>query len=104
MLYLYSLKHELCYALEHYVPKATDIYIGEITDYLGNTTRVQQYEAVALYDSSRNLGDTTKKTNLDNVRYLRKHGLDVDTTEKWLQVVDGKPQIATVDGVMIGVE
>ena len=96
-------KHELCYALEHRVPNVTDIYEGDVVDYLGNKIKVSQYEAIALYESGRNLGDTMKKTNKDNVKYLEAHGNDIDITERWLQLDEnGKPQIVGDTLIMEG--
>ena len=87
--------HELCYALEHKKPYCNDIFHENVTDYLGNTYEVCQIEAISLYDSGRYLGDTLKKTNNENVNYLRNiQHMDVNTSEKWLQISDeGVPQI-----------
>lgn len=86
--------HNLCFALEHYKPKVNDIYEGTVTDYLRNETTVYQPEAIALYDSGRQLGDTTKRTNADNLRYLQNvQKLDIDDSEKWLQITSDKAQI-----------
>ena len=86
--------HDLCFALEHYNPKCNDIIDTEITDYLGNTYDVCQTEAIALYDSGRQLGDTAKRTNADNLKYLQTvQNLEIDDSEKWLQLIDGEAQI-----------
>lgn len=86
--------HDLCFALEHKKPKAEDMIDIDVIDYLGNKTHVYQNEAIALYDSGRMLGDTTKRTNADNVRYLNNvQNLNVDDSLKWLQIVNGKAQI-----------
>lgn len=95
-------KNELCYALEHKVPKCDEIFSGKVTDYLGNEQYLEQYEAIALYETGRNLGDTLKKTNRDNVKYLERNGNDIDTSERWLQIGEnGKAQIVKDDVVIM---
>ena len=94
--------HELCFALEHYVPKANDIFDDVVTDYLGNSFQCCQPEAISLYESGRMLGDTNKRTNADNVRYLRERGVYINDDEKWLRMKDGKPQIVNVMKVLYG--
>ncbi len=86
--------HELCFALEHKKPNCDSELDIEVVDYVGNKYKVKQKEAIALYDAGRFLGDTCKKTNADNLRYLREiQKLDVDDSDKWLQLKNGKPQI-----------
>ena len=86
--------HDICYALEHRKPKCDDVYSGKIIDYLGNEYDVSQTEAIAIYDSGRMLGDTSKRTNADNLRYLQNvQHLNIDDSDKWLQLVDDVPQI-----------
>lgn len=86
--------HDICYSLEHRKPNCNDIYDGIVVDYLGNECRVFQTEAIALYDSGRMLGDTSKRTNADNLKYLNEvQHLDIDDSEKWLQLRNGKPEI-----------
>lgn len=86
--------HDICHALEHKRPKVTDTLDINITDYLGDTYRVNQTQAIALYNSGRMLGDTSKKTNYDNVKYLRDiQKINIDDSEKWLEYVNNKPRI-----------
>lgn len=86
--------HDICYALEHRKPNCNDIFVGKVTDYLGNEYNVCQTEAIALYESGRMLGDTSKRTNADNLRYLNEvQHLDIDDSSKWLELNNGKPQI-----------
>ena len=90
--------HSLCFALEHHVPYCNDVFVGEVTDYLGNTYEVNQIEAISLYESGRYLGEYLKKTNAENIRYLENvRGDYVDTSEKWLQLNNGKPEIIIGD-------
>lgn len=86
--------HDICHALEHRKPNADDIYDEYVTDYLGNETHVKQVEAISLYDSGRMLGDTSKRVNFDNLRYLKEvQKLDIDDSMKILQLDNGIPQI-----------
>ena len=91
--------HELCFALEHRKPNADDILDIEVTDYLGNTSKVCQTEAIAIYDSGRMLGDTHKRTNADNLRYLKEvQKLDIDDSEKWIQFNNDKSKVQILIG------
>lgn len=93
-------RHSLCFALEHRKPEASDIYENTVTDYLGKIEEVCQTEAIALYETGRTLGDTNKRTNADNVKYLQSIGRNVEVGERWLQVENGKAQIIDVEGVI----
>lgn len=87
--------HDICHALEHRKPSVCDVLDMNVTDYLGNTYHVCQTEAIALYDSGRMLGDTSKRTNADNLRYLRNvQNLDLDDSEKWVQLNNGVPEMS----------
>lgn len=90
--------HDLCFALERNAPKPTDEYDADVIDYLGNKTHVKQKQAIALYDSGRMLGDTRKRTNADNVRYLESQNRIIDTDEKWLQYNNDKSKVQLVKG------
>lgn len=61
--------NSICHALERTSPKSNDIYCDYVTDYLGNTYKVDSTEAIALYNVGRLLGDTLKVTNACNVNY-----------------------------------
>lgn len=92
--------HDVCHALEHHRPLASEKFHAKVTDYMGQTFEVDAYEAVALYDAGRYLGDTTKRTNADSVKYLREHGLDVDDTERFVEVKDGHAVLKNAEGVI----
>lgn len=92
--------HELCFALEHKKPDVNDWYEGVITDYLGNETKVCQREATALYESERVLGDTNKRTNADNVSYMKGLGKNVFVGERWLEHKNNEPKITNMEGVI----
>lgn len=89
--------HDICHALEHRRPNVNDVYVGWVIDYLGSKTKVCQTEAISLYESGRMLGDTTKRTNVENARYLKEHGLKLNLNEKWLCLKDGKPIVLEGD-------
>lgn len=61
----------LSHALEKHHPKVSDIFNGEVTDYLGNTNAVYAHESDALYSSGRWLGETLKSTNVECINLLR---------------------------------
>lgn len=78
--------HAIAHALEHSQPDIDDTVDMYITDYLGNTSRVQAHKSIALYPAGRMLGDTSKRANAYNLRYV-----DVDTSLKVLEPAgDGK--------------
>lgn len=86
--------HELCFALEHKKPYCNDIFHEMVTDYLGDEYEVCQTEAIALYESGRCIGDSLKQTNAENINYLREvQKMDVDDSEKWLQIKNNKPEL-----------
>lgn len=96
--------NEVSHTLEHHLPQPTDTYEGLVTDYLGNTAYVKAHQSVALYPSSRWLGETLKLTNAFSVKYLHdKYGRDVDTVSRYLKrdKKTGKAVLLrdTVDGI-----
>ena len=94
--------HALSFALEHKKPKVDSVYDGIVVDYLGKETHAVQKEAISLYESGRLLGDTNKRTNADNVAYLRSIGKEVNVRERWLQLDEnGVPEIVDVEGVIM---
>ena len=76
----------ISHTLEHHKPKPTDLYVGKVTDYIGNTTDVNVHQSVALYPAPRWLGETLKLTNRLSVEYLeRVYGRNVDTATRYLE-------------------
>lgn len=100
--------HDVCHALEHKKPNANDFCDEFVKDYLGNETHVFQPMAIALYESGRMLGDTNKRTNAENVRYLKERGLYISDNEKWLEIrkVGNKiyPLVTNEEGILYGHE
>lgn len=84
--YNVCVSNDICHALEHYKPRHRARLALDVTDHLGNVAHVDTHEAIALYDSPRWLGDTSKPSNADNVTWIRSHGREVDTRERWLGV------------------
>lgn len=80
--------NSVSHALERTRPRAESRVRLTVTDYRGETRNIDLSEAICLYGAPRNVADTTKRSNICNVRYLRSHGLDVDTSEKMVQLKD----------------
>ena len=77
--------NSVSHALERTRPHAADRVRLRVTDHTGEEREIDLPEAICLYGAPRNVADTTKRSNLCNVRYLRSQGLDVDTSEKMVQ-------------------
>lgn len=76
----------ISHTLEHHKPQPTDIYDGEVTDYAGISARVFSHQSVALYPSSRWLGETLKLTNRLSVKYLStKYGRTIPAGCRYLK-------------------
>lgn len=88
-----EISNEICHALQKKKPIAWERIEEKITDYQGNIEYVSAYKAVALYDVSRIVGDTLKISNLENVAFLTKQNRIIDTEQKRLCLIDGKPII-----------
>lgn len=79
-----SITNDVSHALDHHKPAFVDHLKADITDYQGNRASVDTHEAIAIFETARRLGDTTKRTNAANVAYLESVGRAPDTTEKVL--------------------
>lgn len=88
-----NISNEICHALQTHRPSPDSVYDGDVTDYLGVTSHVRAYEAVALYPVSRMLGDTSKEVNFENVAWLRSHGVDVRDEARDVVLRDGNPVV-----------
>ena len=95
-----NIAFNLCFALEHKRPMVDEIYEGTIKDYKGNEYICKCSKAIALYNSSRIVGDTNKRTNRENISYLRQLGKHVDDSEIFLSVKNGKAIIENMEGVI----
>lgn len=77
--------NKIAHALEGHKPKATDTFDGEVTDYLGKVSHVYAHESQALYPVGRVLGETSKPSNAQTVRYLEdRYGREIDTSLRYL--------------------
>lgn len=81
--YNVTIQNEICHALDRTSPKFRQPFIADITDYLGVTSFVNTHEAIALYPTSRRIGDLMKYANAANVDYLqREYGRHVQQGER----------------------
>lgn len=71
--------NDVSHVLERTRPNPWDRVDMDVTDHLGTTSRVRAHASQALYDGGRLLGDTTKRSNSENVHYLEMMGRRPDT-------------------------
>lgn len=94
--------YEICHTLQRNRPHACDRYIGDVTDYRGETAHVDAPEAIGLYPSGRWLGESDKQANAENITYLRTmYNRYVDTIPRELVLRDGTPRIVSMDGEIL---
>lgn len=94
--------YEICHTLQRNRPHACDRYIGDVTDYRGETTHVDTPEAIGLYPSGRWLGESDKQANMENITYLRSvYNRYVNTIPRELVLRDGIPRIVSMDGEIL---
>lgn len=87
---------EITHALMKYKPEFRERFIGVITDWLGDSHKIDEYQACALYPCGRFIGDLTKYDNRRNVTYLKARGCAIDTSSKQLRY-DSKSGKAFID-------
>lgn len=94
--------YEICHTLQRNRPHACDRYIGDVTDYRGETAHVDTPEAIGLYPSGRWLGESDKQANAENITYLRSvYNRSVNTIPRELVLRDGTPRIVSMDGEIL---
>lgn len=94
--------YEICHTLQRNRPHACDCYIGDVTDYRGETAHVDAPEAIGLYPSGRWLGESDKQANMENITYLRSmYNRCVNTIPRELVLRDGIPRIVSMDGEIL---
>lgn len=94
--------YEICHTLQRNRPHVCDRYIGDVTDYRGETTHVDTPEAIGLYPSGRWLGESDKQANMENISYLRSvYNRHVNTSPRELVLRDGIPRIVSMDGEIL---
>lgn len=84
--YNVNVSSSVSYSLQTVRPQVGERYTGFVTDYLGRTSWVDTYAAVALYPADRMLGDTGKQSNRENVEYLLKMGRDIERRNREVNV------------------
>lgn len=90
--------NSIAHALQHHRPKFTDVIEMDVTDYLGNTTHVKQYEAIALYPTGRALGELDKRANAETVQYLQDtYNRQLPTYERTITIEAGVPKLLTIN-------
>ena len=88
----------ICHSVESKKPSVNSIMVRDIKDYKGDEYHIEQRGAIALYNSGRMLGDTSKRTNYDNMVYLKEvQNIDINESMKTLELIDGKAVI-TIGG------
>lgn len=93
--YNVSINAEISFSLQRKRPKLDERIQERITDYLGHTVDVDLPAAVALYGDTRELGDTTKQTNLENWQYMRANNIIVDVRHREVGLDEnGNPYVA----------
>lgn len=94
--------YEICHTLQRNRPHVCDRYIGDVTDYLGETAHVDAPEAIGLYPSGRWLGESDKQANMENITYLRSvYNRPVNTIPREMVLRDGTPRIVSMDGEIL---
>lgn len=94
--------YDICHTLQRNRPHVWDRYVGTVTDYRGETARVDASEAIALYPSGRWLGESDKQANEENITYLQNtYNRYVETTPRELIMRNGNPMIVSIDGEIL---
>lgn len=94
--------YEICHTLQRNRPYVCDRYIGDVTDYRGETAHVDAPEAIGLYPSGRCLGESDKQANMENITYLRSvYNRWVNTIPREMVLRDGTPRIVSMDGEIL---
>lgn len=86
--------NDISHALQRNRPHVTDRYIGDVTDWRGETAHVDVPESIALYSCGRWLGESDKPTNYENVIYLKdKYNRNVFENSRMLTLENGRAVI-----------
>ena len=67
-------------------PNPSDKIVKTVTDYKGNSAKIDNFAAVALYPAGRWIGESEKFSNFENIKYLKKHGRKVNTNERSIEL------------------
>lgn len=88
-----ELDNSVCHILEHHRPLACETYADPIEDYTGRVYEGRLHQAIALYPSTRKMGDTLKTSNLLNLRYLRGIGVHVHDADRYITCENGNLEV-----------
>lgn len=88
--------NSISHSLQKRRPEVYERYVGDVTDYLGNTVHVNVPQSIALYPIGRWLGETTKRASIENIVWLQRTQ-HVDMAEKWLERADNVSKILMIN-------
>ena len=93
------ISNSICHALQHRRPDPWEMVDMDVTDYRGETSRVQATQAIAIYSVDRLMGDTAKAVNYESLVYLQeRYNRSVDYNLRFLETdEEGKPYIERID-------
>lgn len=83
----------ISYMLNHRKPDYTSIFEYNVKDYNELNYRVHEYESIALQETSKKIGETTKLCNIENIRYKKQINQEIDENEKEIFITDTKAYI-----------
>ena len=69
----------ISYLLAHSNPNHGDRIQDTVTDYLGNTLNIDLPQSIGLEPASKNIGETLKLSNKENILYKQMRGENIDT-------------------------
>lgn len=84
--YNFTFDKSISYFLGVARPKVSDRFTRNVTDYLGNIAHVDDYAAIALYRSDKEIGSTLARVNHDNVEYVKSRGRHLDIDDRTLRL------------------
>ena len=80
----------VCRYLQRDRPEPYERVREEVTDYLGDKVKIDVPRAIALYPSARELGDTGKLANRQNLDYLHAIGIYPEERLRTIGATDGR--------------
>lgn len=92
----------ISHSLQRTYPLASERVTETVTDYLGNSCEVNEYQSIALYDAGRWLGDLEKQSNKLNYIYQKARSREPYIEPRTLTVRDGRAcVVSNIDGRII---
>lgn len=92
------IRPEVAHAIMSRRPEPGDLYNDIVRDYMGNASEVIAPEVIALYSADREVGDTMKLTNAQNVQWLEDAGRRPDTRQHVIGKDEHGPFIYWMEG------